>query len=88
MSAGKDAYAADVVAFLGQRAVADPFGRVEDGLLQLHERTCAERVDRFDALAPFLAGTRCEAACALLANRSVAGLPPSEKPGGKCNVCV
>ena len=37
------------------------------------------RVERFDELAPLLAGTRCEAACARLANASLPGLPPPER---------
>lgn len=85
---GAAAYAADVVRFLGPRAAADPFALVDGGLLALHERACADRVERFDALAPFLNGTRCEAACAQLANRSLPGLPPPEHREGRCNICV
>ena len=75
------AYATDVVRFLGPRAAADPFALVNNSLLELHESACEDRVERFDALAPFLNGMRCELTCAQLANMSLAGLPPMERTG-------
>ena len=82
-------YAADAVRFLGGKT--QPRTRVRflrHSLLQLHDRECEDRVERFEELVPYLAGTRCAAACALLANRSLSGLPPSEKRDGRCNICV
>ena len=73
--------------FLGQPAADDPFALVNNSLLQLHDRECADRVERFEELLPHLANTRCAAACAQLANRSLPGPPPPEKRG-PCGLCV
>lgn len=84
VSAGRAAAAADVVRFVGVDADDDPFANLPEtgGLLALHERACGDRVDRWDEIAPLLNGTRCAAACALLANVTLPGLPPPEKVDG------
>jgi hypothetical protein len=62
-------YLAECVRSLGLHAVDEPYAQIAASLVQLHEPTCEQRVERYHALAPFLNGTRSESACAMLAGR-------------------